>query len=56
MDSISRKPSAAGAERPIPNMAAAWKQYEQFIQLAVNQLAKYRGIDGDWRSISPSAI
>lgn len=47
---------AAGVERPTPNMVAAWKQYENFIQLAVNQLAKYRGIKGDWRSISPSSI
>ena len=48
--------TAAGAERPIPNMAAAWKQYEQFIQLAVSQLAKHRGISGEWRSISPSLV
>lgn len=47
---------AAGAERPSPNMAAAWKQYEKFIQLAVKQLSKYRGVKGDWRSIAPSAI
>jgi hypothetical protein len=36
--------------RPTPTDRAAWKQYESFIELAVKLLAKYRGIDGDWRT------
>jgi hypothetical protein len=42
----------AGIQRPEPNMGAAWKQYEENIQYAVEQLAKYRGMDGDWRMSS----
>lgn len=36
--------------RPSPPDRAAWKQYEKFIQLAVKLLAKYRGVNGLWRS------
>lgn len=36
--------------RPTPADRKAWAQYEKFIQLAVELLSKYRGIDGPWRS------
>lgn len=36
--------------RPSPSDRAAWEQYEEFIQLAVKLLAKYRGTKGDWRT------
>lgn len=39
----------SGVERPDPSLQAAWKQYEQNIEYAVDQLAKYRGLDADWR-------
>jgi hypothetical protein len=30
-------------------MDSAWKQYEEMIQYAVQQLSRERGIDGSWR-------
>lgn len=30
-------------------MKAAWKQYEENITYSVQQLAKFRGMDADWR-------
>lgn len=39
-------------ERPDPSMKAAWKQYEECIEYAVQQLLKYRGADGEWRMSS----
>lgn len=42
----------AGVQRPTPDMKNAWKQYEENLQYAVEQLAKYRGMDGDWRMSS----
>ena len=41
-----------GAQRPSPDMDAAWKQYEENLQYAVQQLAKNRGMDDDWRMSS----
>lgn len=38
-----------GVQRPDPSMAAGWKQYESNIEYAVQQLAKYRSLDADWR-------
>ena len=38
-----------GIQRPDPGMNSAWKQYEELLQYAVQQLAKDRGIEGDWR-------
>jgi hypothetical protein len=40
------------AKVPLPttDMKGAWKQYEEMITFAVDQLAKTRGIDGEWRS------
>jgi hypothetical protein len=39
----------AVVERPDPSLKQAWKQYETMITYAVQQLAKDRGISGDWR-------
>lgn len=36
-------------ERPTPQMTGGWKQYEDLIKYAVEQLAKSRGLDDDWR-------
>jgi len=41
-----------GAQRPTPDMDAAWKQYEENLQYAVQQLAKNRGMKDDWRMSS----
>lgn len=37
-------------QRPTPQMKGGWEQYETLIKYAVEQLAKNRGIKGDWRS------
>lgn len=42
----------SGCERPTPDLKNAWKQYEELLTYAVQQLAKYRGMDGDWRTTS----
>lgn len=39
----------AGIQRPTPDMKELWKQYEEIIKFAVEELSKTRGIDGDWR-------
>ena len=39
-------------QRPDITMQAAWKQYEEMIQCACEELAKARGIDGKWRMSS----
>lgn len=39
----------AKIERPDITMEAAWKQYEEMIKYAVQELAKARGMDADWR-------
>lgn len=41
-----------GVQRPEPNMKDAWKQYEENLQYAVQQLSTNRGADGDWRMSS----
>lgn len=38
-----------GVQRPDPSMKDAWKQYEENIAYAVQQLSVNRGSDGDWR-------
>lgn len=38
----------AQVQRPTPDMES-WKQYEENIQIAVKELSKERGIDGNWR-------
>lgn len=42
----------AGVQRPTPDMKNAWKQYEQMLEFAVQQLANFRGLKGDWRMSS----
>lgn len=44
----------AQIQRPDITMEAAWKQYEEMIGYAVKELAKARGVDGDWRMSSLS--
>lgn len=41
-----------GVQRPTPDMDSAWTQYEENLQYAVQQLAKNRGMDDDWRMSS----
>lgn len=36
-------------ERPEPFMRNAWKQYEDCLSHAVKMLARFRGLDGNWR-------
>ncbi len=38
-----------GVQRPDPSMKDAWKQYEENLAYAVQQLSVNRGADGDWR-------
>lgn len=42
----------ANVQKPYPSMKNAWKQYEENIQFAVQQLALTRGMDADWRMSS----
>ena len=44
----------AEIQRPDITMEGAWKQYEEMIKVAVEELAKARGIDDDWRQTSLS--
>lgn len=44
----------AQVQRPDITMESAWKQYEEMINHAVKELAKARGVDGDWRMSSLS--
>jgi hypothetical protein len=39
----------AKIQRPDITMESAWKQYEEMIKYAVQELAKARGMDDDWR-------
>lgn len=41
-----------GTPYPSPDEKSAWKQYEENIANAVKQLAKARGLHGDWRMSS----
>jgi hypothetical protein len=41
-----------GTIRPSPDMKGAWNQYEDIISYSVDQLAKNRGLTGDWRMSS----
>lgn len=49
---VQKAYEVSSIQRPNPSMKGAWKQYEQNIQYAVEQLAKSRGMDGDWRMSS----
>lgn len=42
----------ANVQRPLPSMKNAWKQYEENIQYAVQQLATHHGMKADWRMSS----
>jgi hypothetical protein len=46
--------SVAGVERPTPSERSAWTQYEEMLQLAVNELADARKLSKDksWRMSS----
>jgi len=51
-----RQSTVGDLVRPVPSDRAAWKQYEEFIQLSVSLLSKYRGAKGDWRTDRFAAI
>jgi Leucine-rich repeat (LRR) protein len=36
--------------RPVPSNKKAWKQYESLIKYSVENLSKYRGFTGNWRT------
>jgi hypothetical protein len=52
LELVHKAYEVAGVERPTPDLKNAWKQYEENLSYAVQQLAKYRGMDGDWRMSS----
>lgn len=52
LELVHKAYEVAGVERPTPDMRKSWKQYEENLAYAVQQLAKYRGMDGDWRMSS----
>jgi len=52
LELVHKSYEVAGVERPHPDMKSAWRQYEENIQYAVEQLAKFRGLDADWRMSS----
>ena len=52
LELVHKAYEVAAVQRPTPDMRSAWKQYEENLQFAVEQLAKFRGIDGDWRMSS----
>jgi len=37
--------------RPAPSDRKAWETYQEMIQLAVSLLSKFRGSDGEWRTV-----
>lgn len=52
LELVQKAYEVEGVQRPDPTMDAAWKQYEENLQYAVQQLAKNRGMDADWRMSS----
>ena len=52
LELVHKAYEVAGVERPTPDLRKSWKQYEENLTYAVQQLAKYRGMDGDWRMSS----
>ena len=50
LELVQKAYSVVGVQRPTPDMRTAWDQYEDMIAFAVKQLAKFRGVDADWRS------
>lgn len=52
LELVHRAYEVDGVQRPDPSMKSAWKQYEDNLIYAVQQLAKSRGMDADWRMSS----
>jgi hypothetical protein len=52
LELVHKAYDVSGVQRPTPDMKNAWKQYEENLEYAVQQLSKYRGIKGDWRMSS----
>ena len=52
LELVHKAYEVAQVQRPTPDMNDAWKQYETMLSLAVKNLAKHRGRDGDWRMSS----
>lgn len=52
LELVHKAYEVAAVQRPMPDMKNAWKQYEENLQYAVQQLAKSRGMKGDWRMSS----
>lgn len=52
LELVQKAYEVAGVQRPTPDMKDAWKQYEQMLEYGVQQLARYRGLKGDWRMSS----
>lgn len=52
LELVHKAYSVESVDRPTPDLRKGWKQYEENLSYAVQQLAKYRGMDGDWRMSS----
>ena len=52
LELVHKAYEVAGVQRPTPELKNAWKQYEENLVYAVQQLAKERGMGGDWRMSS----
>lgn len=52
LELVHKAYEVAGVERPTPDLRKAWKQYEENMTYAVQQLGKFRGMDADWRMTS----
>lgn len=52
LDLVHKAYDVSGVQRPTPDLRNAWKQYESVLMYAVEMLAKYRGMEADWRMSS----
>jgi|SRR5271157_1290265 len=52
LELVHKAYEVAAVQRPTPDMRKGWKQYEENLTYAVQQLAKFRGMDADWRMSS----
>lgn len=52
LELVHKAYEVSGIERPTPDLKNAWKQYEENLTYAVKMLAKFRGMEGDWRTTS----
>lgn len=52
LELVHKAYKVSNVQRPLPEMKNAWKQYEENLQFAVQQLAKFRGMKADWRMSS----